>query len=388
MARKQHRRLFEELGLLDQTPPSNPYETLGLDPNFANEILKEKDGMATLQAAVTALHRVLARRYHPDMADTGNQQRFRDISQATKSIKDADKETLTRWSKKEQSVDRAAIKRAQGERQKLVQDFTELFQDNIELGNHPDHFSQLAWAQGLLLQRAGIPYLLHSSASGGVKIVRGHRGQELGMNPNALSVPRFLHQHDSFGLEPGGVVGVYLTSERASLVNEELRFIMDITDPITDYRKKRRTPKGSPTDSSDQWARTGDPVLISTTVPDKKSALQQQIAQIIVFPDNNKSPGWSLPLEVVGVLQNSKIFNRIRHGRNQDTEALISGQQQRSAYFNMAASPMQQLVERESQYSPLLTNRGSLVLYDNENRMPVITDASVIGMIGSNSKAL
>lgn len=386
MARKQHRRLFEELGLLDQPPASNPYETLGLDPNFASEILKEKDGLATLRAATTALHRVLAKRYHPDVTETGNEQRFHDISQANESIEGADKATLIRWSRKEQQVDRSAIKRAQSERQQLVQDFTELFQDNLELGNHPDHFSQLAWAQGLLLQRANIPYLLLSSPDGGVKIVRGHTGQELGMNPNALSLPRFLRQHDSFGLEPGEVVRVYVTSERASIVDRELRFIMDITDPIADYRK-RRTPKSAPTDSSDLWARANDPLLISTTVPDKKSALQDSASQMIVFPNGSESTDWSLPLEAVGVLQNPKVFNRIRHGRNQNTEALTSGQKQRSTYFNMATAPMQQLIESDSQYSPLLSKKGSLVLYDIENRMPIITDVSVIGMIGSNSRA-
>lgn len=386
MASKQHRRLFEELGLLDQPAASNPYETLGLDPNFASEILKEKDGLATLRAATTALHRVLAKRYHPDVTDTGNAQRFHDISRANESIENAGKEALIRWSRKEQQADHTAIKRIQSERQRLIQDFTELFQDNIELGHHPDHFSQLTWAQGLLLQRANIPYLLHSPANGGVKITRGHRGEELGLNPNALSLSRFLQQHGSFGLEPGQAVSVYLTPERASLINEELRFIMDITDPIANYKKKRMT-KGRPADSSDIWALTEDPLLISATVPGKEFSSQHPVNQLIAFPDDSNSPGWDLPLEVVGVLQNSKIFNRIRHSGSKDLEALTSGQKQRSAYFHMATAPMQQLVEGDSQYTPLLNRKGSLVLYDTENRMPVITDASVIGMIGSNSRA-
>lgn len=386
MASKHHRKLFEELGLLDQAPAPNPYETLGLDPGFANEILKEKDGIETLRAAATALHRMLAKRYHPDMIDTGNEQRFRNISQANESIKGADKETLVRWSKKEQRVDQAAIKRAKSERQELVQDFTELFQDNIELGNHPDHFSQLAWSQGLLLQRANIPYLLHPSASGGVEITRGHREQELGMNPDAISAPRFLLQYGSFGLEPGEAVGVYLTPERASLVDEELRFIMDVTDPISKYRKKR-TFKGRPADSSDFWARAEAPLLIRTTVPDKNPTLKYPASQMIVFSDNTKSPSWNLPLEVVGTLHNPKIFNRVKHRANQETEALTSRHKQRSAYFSMTVAPTELLIEGDSQYSPLLGKRGSLVLYDTENRMPVITDASVLGMIGSNSRA-
>lgn len=386
MASRKHHKLFEELGILDQSPPFNPYETLGLDPNFANEILKERDGLATLRAAATALYRVLAKRYHPDVAGTGDEQRFHEITQANERIEDADKETLVRWSRKEEYADRSATKRIKDERQKLVQEFTELFQDNIELGNHPDHFSQLAWGQGLLLQRANLPYLLHPSESGGISIVRGHKEQEI-MNQNALDLARFLSQYDSFGLEPGEIVGAYITSERASLVDQELHFIMDITDPIAHYRGRRKFIKVGTPDPDGFWTRSEDPLLIRTTVLDKKSAPQQSANQMIVFSDNDESPSWNLPFEVVGVLQNSKIFNRIRHRGNQDAQALESIQKRGSAYFKMAASPVHLLIEKESQYSPLLGGRGSLVLYDTDNRMPIITDISVLGLIGSNSRA-
>jgi hypothetical protein len=57
------------------------------------------------------------------------------------------------------------------------------------------------------------------------------------------------------------------------------------------------------------------------------------------------------------------------------------------SHFNLLATQSQQLLEQDPGYSPLLKPDTSLLMFDPINRLPVITDVKVMGMIGNNSKA-
>ena len=61
MASRQ-RQLFEELGMLEEpVQEANPYETLGIDAEFAQNLLKEDPSGSTLQFVTGGMYRVLSR---------------------------------------------------------------------------------------------------------------------------------------------------------------------------------------------------------------------------------------------------------------------------------------------------------------------------------------
>lgn len=383
MARRRDRELFEELGLLDTSTPDNPYDVLGLSRGFAAETLKELGGEETLRLAATALYRVLAKRLHPDTGAT-NEERFRHVSEAANRIDQADKATLVKWSTQERTATQAAVKHAQEKHIELVRHFSEFFQETLELGNHPHHFSQLPWSQGLLLQRANGPHLLRQSAEGGVEIIRGTQGSIV--KSAAFSISSFLSQHESFGIEPDTDIVAYVTSERATLLDTELRFLMDITGPVADYRRRRAAKSEHPF-ANDFWARAEDPVLVTTTTPTPGE--KRPPSRMIIFPEQDKrsdSSAWHLPMEVVGTLQDPGLFTKIRHRGSPQAGALTSSKQQRANYFNMAAIPTRALSDIQPSYSPLLGGKGLLILYDPIDQIPIVTDVQVAGMIGHDSR--
>lgn len=400
MARQDRRRIFEELGLLNEPEPTNPYKTLGLDPAFAGELLREDPSGEMIRLAAGALRQALAKRYHPDVPKTGNADRFREIDEANSRIQEAQEQqgqkiTLARWSRVEQSgVPSSQLEKARTERESLVTHAAELFQTNLELGNHPQHFSQLQWTQGALLQRGSSALLLQQLPEGGVQIARGD-SLKIGEvkqsleESQAFDFPAFLRQHELFGLEPGSKIVAYVDQEhRASILAPDLSFIMDITVPVTEHREKRkRIPQGQNDPSF--WARARSPVLFITSVP-VASQVTTPKTQIITFSDikdSARSAAWELPLEVAGTVSDQDFFNRMRYTKNVGATAIVGNAQYTMQHFNLIATPARKFIENDPKYSPVLLNGSSLVLYDPTNDTPVVTDAKVIGMIGSNSRA-
>jgi hypothetical protein len=404
MAASKQRRLFEDLGLIDQPTEANPYETLGLDQTFANNLLKEDPSGAALQFIAGALHKALSRRYHPDIPDTGDEDRFRAINEADTRITEASSAALVRWSKTERlnSASTSQVKGLQAERAAILGRAAELLQADLELGNHPQHFSQLSSAQGILLQRANTPLLMRQQPEGGMQVLMGRvsdlsKARATG-NAQVFDFRAFLKQNDSFGLEPGTKIVTYIDDEgRASILKPDLTFIMDITDPVAKKRQKREKlshAQRGEVSNKDFWSRSDDPLLFITSVPEAQNA-QKPETQLVLFPSWAGPPGggaslaWNIPMDTVGSVADQDFFGRMKHNKATENIALSGGATKRTmSHFNLLAAQTRQLLEHDPGYSPLLRAGNSLLLYDAANRVPVITDAKVMGMIGNNSKAI
>jgi len=302
---------------------------------------------------------------------------------------------LNRWSKAGPVTQSSPqIEKLRTQRESLVGHATELFRTNLELGHHPEHFSQLQWAQGVLLQRGNTPLLLQQLPEGGVQIASGRRlniGEKYAMgDTQAFDFPVFLRQYELFGLEPGSKIAAYIDQDRrASILAPDLTFLMDITTPVTEYLKQRKTTqKGLPNDPK-FWARSRSPILFTTSVP---TSTQRNIppTHIISFYDIGNSvrnATWELPLEVAGTISDQTFFNRIRHTKASGATAITGSTPSGWQRFNLISTPASKFIEDNPGYSPLITNGNSLIFYDKSNSMPVITDTKVIGMIGRESQA-
>jgi hypothetical protein len=338
MATSKQRRLFEELGLVDQAQEANPYEVLGLDPDFAHNLLSEDPSGAAVQFVAGALHKALSRRYHPDVPATGDSDRFRQINDADARIGEASVASLARWSKKEKTVLSGQLKNAQAERTALINRVSELLQADLELGNHPQHFSRLDSAQGVLLQRGNVPMLMRQIPNGGTDVLMGRvtdldNAKATG-NPQVFDFRAFLRQHQSFGLAPGSDIVAYIDETgRASILQSDLTFIMDITDPVAKQRKKRESEsqkdkltKSATTTGS--W-RADDPVMFITQIP-RTARTKKPAGQLITFASwmgprqGGQDLKWKLPLDVVGTVTDQGFFNRMRHNKATENIA-ISG---------------------------------------------------------------
>lgn len=404
MASGRKNRIFEELNLLDQEEDANPYVVLGLSQEFASELLEEDPSGEALQFAVNGLYRTLSKRYHPDNPTSGNADRFKEMDAANLRVSEASVSSLRRWLSSGRPIVRSSeiAKKMQAEKNRMVDYATELLNSELELGNHPKHFSKLEDAQGILLQRARTTLLLRPSPSG-TYISKGtvtdltnvRRSLE---ETQAFDFQGFLSRNESFGLAPNTDIVTYIDERgRASILTPDLEFIMDVTDPVEERRRQRanttngQRPKEVNRDIS-AWSDTHNPILFITKTPSIQGAVPP--TQLVTFStaydgqSGTQEQPWNIPLNVVGSISDKTFFNKTRKSADTASAALSGSSQQRAKnHFNLLATQTRQLVEDNPGYTPLIQGGNSLLLYDAKNKMPVVTDAKVVGMIGSNSRA-
>jgi curved DNA-binding protein CbpA len=388
------RKIFQELGLIDEPARLNPLHILGLDPSFSAELLKEDPNGSALKLVTDALYRALSKRYHPDNPSTGNAERFQQIHEAHNRITEGEKDSLHLWSKVEKSSSRDQIEQRKTERELWLTRGANLLQTGIESINHPQHCSQLQWAQGVLLQRAGYTFLGrpygYSSDSRGLSILRGQMVGPKDIsshNPQAFDFKTFMIRNQSFGLPPKTKIATYIDEEgRASILKSDLTFIMDITEPVFKYQQ-RLVP-----DHSNAWSRSPDPLFFVTDVPEKSTKVVAPM-QIVTFPNRigpeSQNMNWELPMEAVGSLADQTFFDRMKH-KTIGATALAGSQALRATgpgHFNLLSTPPHALFMQDAGYSPLLTNGNALLLYDPVSETPVATNTKILGMLGSNSQA-
>jgi hypothetical protein len=395
-------KLFEELGLLESGEQVlNPLAILGIDPEFASNLLKEdKDGEA-LRFVATGLHRILSRRYHPDLPDTGDAARWTEINEANTKIDNASPASLSRWSKRERTSTFAVTDKMKQERTEIVNRTAGLIQDTFELGNHPEHFSQMKWSQGVLTQRSSSPLLFRERQDGKLQTTQGYTSIVGARNPpkevkdSAFDIRTFMKLNDSFGLTPDSKYAAFVDDlGRASILTSNLRFLMDVSAPVHSYRVKRTSfPERlqKQIGNYDLWARNPSSILYIGTVPGEKSGPRPR-GQLIAFPgindDENAKPITSeLNMEIVGSISNPNYFKRIRHSSAVGAVALGGSKASGSASFNMLSTTAAGLIESDAGYSPLITVGNSLMLFDRINHTPVITDVKIVGLIGNNAQA-
>jgi hypothetical protein len=400
-------KLLQELGLLAEDTKPNPYGVLGLQPGFIHNLLREDPSGTTLRFITNGVARVLTRVYHSDNPKTGNDDRFTAIDDAKLRIDAASPDALLRWAKADGAATTAANNRLLEQREAVATRAAELVRNNIELGNHPQHFSQLAWSQGVLVQRKDTSVLIRPYADGGLQARQGQvsmldqdRGP-LDPRSQASDFHNFLRRYGSFGLEPGSKIATYIDENgRASILNADLGFLMDITAPVERHRAKRRRRLyqnvGTAADTSDVWSRSADPLLMVTSVPYAENA-EGAAAQITYFPQRmgtahksgtHMNLTWDLSMEVAGST-NEDLFRKIRYSSGAVGAAAIAGANTRQAsnHFGLVAIPTTHIIEHDAGYSPLIAPGSALLLYDEASRMPVVTDTQIVGMIGNGAAA-
>ena len=400
-------KLFADLGLLDESEEApNPYNVLGLDQAGVQEYLREDTSGELVRVVSKGIYRALSQRYHPDNTATGNSDRFREITDARDHIDEATPDQLQRWARTERRpVSTARINKVRTEQEAIASRAAELVRLNMELGQHPQHFSQLEWSQGILLKHNASTLLARRGPNGGLGVVPGRplgyeaTGQAIDVRKQVVDFGKFLRERASFGLEPGSQIVMFIDeTNRASILAPDLSFTMDITDAVKKYH--RLQAKASKEDQmkkagADYWSRASESILLVTRVPDPKGLEQMDPkSQFLVFPDwvgAAKKRGnvlWSLPMEVAGTIGSIDTFRRLRHARTVGAAALeSSGGRMSARLFGTAAITARQLVEQGIDYSPLITPGTALLLYSGNHNIPVVTDAEVVGMIGNNAHA-
>lgn len=406
--RQTPKQLFEELGLLEEAQaPVNPYNSLGIDLGFARELLADDSTGETLRSVADGMYKVIARRYHPD-TNSDHPERYQAAEEANRQLSQAPLSALSRWTKADSAP--ASPSQGSGLQNKLAATagrVADLLHENFEYGQHPLHFSSLWAAQGVLLKRGSRTLLLRQQQSGGVSILPGTTAKLEGGVGKARHMSQvfdfqsFMRAHKSFGLEPGTTIATYIDeNRRASILRSDLSFLMDISDPVADHRKLHaQASLKSDSAKSEQyktfWLRSPDPLLFITQTPGAESEGEIE-AQFIQFDKHiagagtglGRAMGWDIPMEVAGSVADESFFKRVQYGKAAARIA-ISGGSSRTArrYFQMAATQARHIIEQDAGYSPLLTHGNRLLLYDRTSGSPVATDATIIGMVGSNARA-
>ncbi len=381
----RRRQLFEDLGLMDETPQTNPYETLGLDGTFVDELLKEDAEGDAVRIVAGGMFRVLSRRYHTDVEETGNTERFQAIKDANTRIDGAPASQLKRWTKVERAASAIQLNKLREEANGRIDKVSELVQLNMELGNNPRHFSQLRWAQGVLLHHNKSTLLARADGRG-LEITRGERFTDAQPGHSMTTFQRFMKGNKFFGLERGRRFAAYIDETgRTSLLESDLSYIMDISDPADRFKNRERSRGEKGTDLDILWTNTTEPLLLTTQVPSGLKDEEPAPNQMIVFRDavRHISTRWHIPMDVSGSISDPNFFGRVRH-RNTIGAAAITGSTSGSgSYFNVIPTAVQEMAEQGAGYSPLVDPGNSLVLFDPDNRTPVVTDARILGMIGN-----
>lgn len=396
--RRQSRKLFEEVGLAGE-PEINPYSLIGLTPEFIARLLEaDRSGESVKKIVGTFVTKVLARQFHPDNLETGDTARFREVEDANQRIKHADTATLRRWTKTENVVSTGELQKVAAARKSMLEQVGKLVTTHMETNHHPQHVSQLQWAQGLLLRRRKTTLLLRQQQNQGIEVLRGETMQTgVGALPSdeakggPFDVRSFLWHNKLFGLKPHTEIAAYIDEAgRTSLLRKDLSFIMDVTDALGERRMKRQLfskDMVKAIGSKDAWMRQSDPVIIATTVPEHPN--NKPPTEVIVFPrHSSRDLAWNLSMEVAGSVADKRFFDRIKHAPNAGSLALSSGLGRTgAAYFNLTPAPPISLTEQDTGYSGLLDHGSSLLLYDRSRGMPFATDCEIMGMIGSYPQA-
>lgn len=396
------KRIFSErLADLQSEPVApNPYRTLGIDPGTAGDLLTEDPSGDALRALAGAVRRILSRRYHPDVPGSGDKTRFEALTEAGTRIDGASAAALRRWASAEQARASEPLSRLRTAHDVVTSRAGDILRANMEHGRNPHHFTHMTQSQGLLLQRGANMLLMRQYEASGVQ-VRPGRPLELvaGVEPHTTAADfwKFMKNNHVFGLEPATEINTYINENGiASIVTGELEFMMDITVALARYRKMNRSMVRF--DASEHapvahvWSDLSAPVLLKSTVPTRGSLSPVESA---VFQGD--APGgkrqsyrrtiWDLPMEVAGSFNSANFFRQQKH-RGIGTAALEgSGTQQSPNYFTMATIAPTDVITADAGYSPLLTPGNFLMLYSAQHSTPVMTDAKVIGMLGTNAGA-
>lgn len=364
---------------MEETPETNPYESLGLDTSFVDELLKEDVEGDAVRIVAGGMFRILSRRYHSDVPETGDAERFRELKGASERIDAATPGQLRRWTKVERVASAIQIGKMREEASKRVGKVSELVQLNMELGANPRHFSQLRWAQGVLLHQ-NRSTLLARADNRGLEVTRGDR---LSAHSTA-SFQGFMAKNKFFGLEPGKRYAAFIDETgRTSLLESDLAYIMDVSDPVDRFRNRKK--KESERELDELWARSDEPLLLTSQVPTAEKEGEQTSDQIVIFRDTirNVPTKWRIDMSVSGSTSNPNFFRRIRHRNTTGAVALGGSTSSQTSHFNVIPTSVEEMAEQGAGYSPLIDPGTSLVLFDPINRTPVATDTRILGMIGN-----
>jgi hypothetical protein len=375
--------VFEELGLLEEAAPVNPYDILGLNPGSARELIGLDNTGDSLRIVVSGLHRAMSRLYHPDTGKTANVDRFGEITRAKEQIDTASAATLLRWSKQESSPGNSAVKRLQESHAAQLGQIGEMLLRGFDSSLDPKHFAKLEWAQGLLIRRDTNTALVRQKEDGGLQMQLAKSSWVAG-RPQVEDFHNFLENHQNFGIEPGTDIAVFIDeNKRSSILSSDLTFMMDVTGPIRELQRVM-SRKQEIKEKDLGWSHMTAPTLTTTTIRRSRNNLPRLQQTIFSNGREGTESIWDIPFEVAGSFENNKLFNQVKHSKAAGAAALMGSSSYATGSFcNFSALPITRLSEPSVGYTPLLQSGNSLMLYDTEHSFPVVTDALVVGVIGS-----
>lgn len=364
---------------MEETPEVNPYESLGLDATFIDGLLKEDAEGDAVRIVAGGMFRILSRRYHSDVSETGDAERFKELKGASERIDAATPGQLKRWTKVERVASGIQLGKMREEANERVGRVSELVQINMELGSNPRHFSQLRWAQGVLLHQNRSTLLARADGQG-LEVTRGDRQSA----HSTVSFQNFMQKNKFFGLEPGKRYATFIDEVgRTSLLESDLAYIMDISDPVDTFRHRKK--KEGERELDELWAQSEEPILLTSQVPVTTKEGEQTPDQMVIFRNtmHNIPTKWRVDMDVSGSTSNPNFFRRIRHRNSVGAVALGSTSSASASHFNVISTSVEEMAEQKAGYSPLIDPGTSLMLFDPTNRTPVATDTRILGMIGN-----
>lgn len=399
-------RLFDELGLRDVEEPTNPLTDLFIDAAAAQELLVDDDSGETLRLVAKSIARVLARKYHPDTGENPDTDRLEEVTAAKEKIIEASPAALRRWTR-QPGVRRSGESRESKEaRERLTANAVNILQSSIELGSHPEHFGQLRWSQGVIGERNGNLLLLRQTQADGLQVLGGtafgsaamlDEGEiKFSLADVSRDVRDFFRRKDNFGLAPETPYMLYIDENgRASLLSRDLKFLMDITGPIAEIHEQRdalSNKERSDIGTKDLWARNRNPLLISSRMPGKLAGVPVtravQFPTAISYSNRDVAAAWVLPFSVAGSISDTGFFGKFKHNQKSGALEITASQGVEGAgMFNLLGVPTEALLSQNPGYTPLVSPKNRLVLFDDERKMPIVTDLQIVGLLGNDAYA-
>ncbi|HWB39209.1 MAG TPA: hypothetical protein VG604_03105 [Candidatus Saccharimonadales bacterium] len=402
MVTKKQQNLFEELGVLTEAEPVNPYHTLGIDPNFVRDLLQEDPSGKAVRTFASAAYRGLSQLYHPDNSPD-NADKFRTITGARDQITEATTDGLSRWSRVQRASRAVSLDSLSARVELVLNQSAETIQSTMRFGRDPLHFTQERWAQGILLEHgSGLLLARRSIDDAGLRVTKAvdlstDRIQRIpaGDNKEVLfDFRNFLDNHDSFGIEPGAPVRAFVDGDRATILNDDLSFMMDVSEPVADFRRIREMTRGRDDQrvgGEDAWLRRSSPSMYRTSSGGTKAS--QRPLKIWVFQEHIRADeqtshdlGWNIPFFSAGSVA-PNYYQKMKHSKESGRLALRSAQLARHehAYFNWLPVTVRSLIDENASYSPVIATGNSLLLYDAASDAPIATDTKIIGLLGNNA---
>ena len=388
------REIFEGLGILDDTPPANPFDEIGISREMAGELYQNDKSGELVKLAVRGLYRSLTQIYHPDPG-TADSERFQAIQEAYDQIGEATSASLQRWTRVTLPESQKTIELLKEEKGVRTERASGIIESLVEEADNPLFFSNFSKANGLVVRSDNL--CLIQPIKKGLSRVTGTgsptyytsqaRPLASGLWQTAAGVEAFFEADKKKGYNNQAVNMMFLNgSGEIYLYDKDQQTVARSDDTLAEMTKKK---SGSGDIGRTMWMRETDPqvMYINRGVDGKISkVLSFEFPPKVSSRDRSKlkdaNIAWETEYEVLGSTSNQKLFGVLGIKNTQGaTRPLSSSGEATNIPMRLQAFSFEDLLGQDSQYTPLLTPGNSLILRDPLSHQLIVTDAEILAIL-------